>query len=238
LSPLFFNAAHKYSMFNTYATYVDLRSKASDPDYASIKRYSFPGLLAATFRPSSYDHWVVSGFVASMALYKGISMALAEKENAVWNTGKAFIGTNEFPVWAGIPLILLLQIPNFVMTGIGEESYFRGTVYEEMGVRMGHWPAKTFDALYFTLCHYPQQWDKIITSDPLDLLVKSGLSMAQAFWFQYIYDTKGLPAAVAAHASIDILVFFLDWLVQGGVPNEAGFSINDRAVSISFEFKN
>jgi hypothetical protein len=42
---------------------------------------------------------------------------------------------------------------------------------------------------------------------------------------------------VAAHAASDVRVFFIDWLSQGGVPNTAGFSINERAMSIGVTFE-
>jgi len=40
----------------------------------------------------------------------------------------------------------------------------------------------------------------------------------------------------AALAASDVVVFFVDWLVQGGVPNGAGFSINERLSTVSIRF--
>jgi hypothetical protein len=111
--------------------------------------------------------------------------------------------------------MLALQAPNFIMTGMGEESYFRGTVYEEPSHRLGTWPAMRSS----------------------ELATKFGLSMLQGMWFEYVYERKGLRAAVATRALVDIMAFLRDWLLQGGSPNSSGFSINSRELSISFGFR-
>lgn len=125
--------------------------------------------------------------------------------------------------------MLAAQIPNFVMTAVGEEALFRGAYYEEMSLRWGQWPAKLADAFFFTASHWPQQWRRIKEQGPFPFLLKTSLSFGQAFWFQYIYESHGLKAAVTAHAASDIIVFFCDWLSSGGEPTTAGFSINDRS---------
>jgi membrane protease YdiL (CAAX protease family) len=237
LSPVLFNFAHKYSMFSTYSTYADLRSRTENPRYAAFGRYSFLELASAPFDPECYADWAVLGYVGSIALVTGIEMLKADKANAVWTRGTSYVGSSEYPIWAGAALMLLLQVPNFVMTGIGEESFYRGTLYEELSYRLGEWPARLIDSFYFTVSHYPQRWDQIIAEAPAEILLNLGLSMLQGMWFQFIYDRKGLRSAVATHAAVDIIGFFCDWLVQGGVPNGSGFSINERELSISMNFK-
>lgn len=237
LGSVLFNFAHKYSMFGTYAMYADLRSRAGSPDYGPEDRHSFTELLSAPFDPACYAHWSVLGYLGARMLVTGIGMALADPSDSVWARGEAYIGNSAFPVWAGVALMLALQVPNFVMTGVGEEALFRGVYYEELSRRIGEWPAKIGDALYFTLCHYPQQWDRLMAEGAGQLAMGTALSMLDAIWLQYIYEWMGLRSAVATHAAVDILVFFCDWLLQGGVPNTAGFSVGDRELSIAFTYK-
>jgi membrane protease YdiL (CAAX protease family) len=234
LGSILSNCAIKYSLYSVYAGYADLRSRLDVPGYASLPRHSFAELLGASFDPASYSDWSVLGYIGSMALYTGISAAFADTSKSVWATGKSYIGDTEFPIWAGTLLMVAMQVPNFVMTGIGEESYFRGTIYEELSHDIGTWPAKLIDSFYFTACHYPQRWDEVVASDPGGVALGFGLSMLQGMWFEYIYDRRGLGPAVAAHAATDMILFFCDWLVQGGLPTNSGFSLNDRELSISF----
>jgi membrane protease YdiL (CAAX protease family) len=234
LNAVLSNIAIKYAWYGVYDGYADLRSRSDDPAYGYLPRVSFPELLTATFDPSCYADWTVLGYLGSMAIYTGVGMALADKSSAVWTTGQSFIGNAEFPVWAGIGLMLAMQIPNFVMTGIGEESFFRGTLYEELSVRTGRWPAKIVDSFYFTTCHYPQQWEELADGKPSDLMINFALAMFQSMWFEYIYERNGLRSAVAAHAMCDIMGFFCDWLIQAGAPTDSGFSINNRRLSVSF----
>ena len=229
-TPLLFNAAHKFSMFATYSGYADA-------EYAAISRSSFGDLALAPFRPSSYAPWPVWGYLASMGAFSIVTALGAPEGAAVWDTGSAFLGDREYPAWAGIGLMLLLQVPNFVMTGVGEEALYRGVYYEELSTRLGEWPAKMIDAAWFTFSHFPQQWNRLKAMPPAQLLLKTALSFAQAFWFQYVYEWHGLEYAVAAHAASDVLVFFVDRLSQGGVPNTAGFSINERTMSIGMTFE-
>ena len=236
-TPLLFNSAHKLSMYATYSGYADLRSRSSDPAYAAgFERASFGELALAPFKGASYAPMPVWGYLATMSIFAAQSILSAKPGEAVWDSGSAYLGDREFPVWAGVGLMLLLQVPNFVMTGIGEEALYRGTYYEELSTRLGEWPAKLIDASWFTFSHFPQQWDELMAMPRGQLFLKTALSFVQAFWFQYIYEWHGLEAAVTAHAVSDIVVFFCDWLAYGGVPNAHGFSINERGgLSISFD---
>jgi membrane protease YdiL (CAAX protease family) len=235
-TPLLFNAAHKWSMYETYAGYRARRASSPDPAYAGAGRaLDFSELSLAVFDADNYKDWRVWGYLGSMAAYAAISMLGRDGANAVWTTGKAYIGERAFPLWAGLPLMLALQLPNFIMTGVGEEALYRGVYYEELSLRTGLWPAKLVDAAWFTASHLPQQWEEVRTMDAARFVLKTALSMGQAFWFQHVYEARGLKAAVVAHAMSDVIIFFGDWLLQAGVPNEGGFSINDRGgLSIGF----
>ena len=74
-----------------------MRSRTEDPAYNGRVGYTFPELLSAPFDPDCYDDWAVLGFIESIALYRGIEMALADQSNAVWATGRSYIGNVEFP---------------------------------------------------------------------------------------------------------------------------------------------
>lgn len=236
-TPLLFNSAHKLSMFATYSGYVDLRSRSADAEYAAIGHSSFGELALAPFRPLSYAPWPVWGYVATMGGFAVAASLNAEEGQAVWDTGSAFLGDTKHSALAGTGLMLLLQVPNFVMTGVGEEALYRGVYYEELSSRVGVWPAKIIDAAWFTFSHFPQQWSRLKAMPIGQIALKTALSFAQAFWFQYVYEWQGLEYAVTAHAASDVLVFFFDWLAQGGVPNHAGFSINERTMDIGISFE-
>lgn len=47
----------------------------------------------------------------------------------------------------------------------------------------------------------------------------------------------GEKMSVTSPTASDALVFFIDWLSQGGVPNIAGLSINERTMSIGMTFE-
>ena len=232
-TPLLFNAFHKFSMFSTYDTYAELRSRVNNEEYNNINRYSFFDLAAAPFKGNNYKEWYVWGYLGSIGIYSIVTACLADQSNAIWTTNEAYIGQSGFPVWAAVPLVLLMQIPHFIMTGVGEEALYRGTYYEELSYRLGEWPAKIIDGLYFTLSHYPQKYDELAETPPGNIISNALISMGQTFWLQYIYEWGDLPMAVTAHAATDVMLFFVDWLLQAGVPNNSGFSINGSKLSIS-----
>lgn len=72
---------------------------------------------------------------------------------SVFNTGKLFIGTHELPFLLGIPAmtVFLYLLCSFV--GIGEESFFRGFLYEELGATFNDWVGKATDMILFHLFH-------------------------------------------------------------------------------------
>jgi membrane protease YdiL (CAAX protease family) len=171
-----------------------------------------------------------------MLLITGIQMVTSDSSNSVWNTGKTYIGDTEFPFLAGISLMILLQVTNFTMTGIGEESLFRGVYYEELSSRYGEWPAKITDALYFTACHFPQNRDNMTAQSWSTNLLNTGLSMLTSFWLQYLYEWYGLRTAVAAHTAIDYISFFGEWLLVGGAENSTGFATNQNQNNLTISF--
>ncbi len=137
--------------------------------------------MLAPFLPSRYAPWPVWGYVASMSAFAVVTALGVPDGSAVWETGSAFLGDTRFAAWAGAGLTLLLQIPNFVMTGVGEEALYRGVYYEEFSTNFGMWPAKLIDAAWFTLSHFPQQWSRLRKMPAEQLALKTALSFAQAF---------------------------------------------------------
>lgn len=235
--PLLFNTAHKFSMYAMYDQYAEIRQNSADEEYRKFHKYDMNDLLYASFNPDSFKEWYVWGYLASIATYSAVKVAMADQSNAVWNTGKGYIGDTEFHPAAAAGLMLLMQIPNFVFTGIGEETLYRASYYEEAKYRFGEWPAKIIDGLYFNLSHYPQKWDIISQQDGWTTAFQLTTDMASTWYFQYIYEWGGLPAVIAAHAWTDVIFFFADWLVQGGAPNNGGFAIQEKALNITFHFK-
>jgi membrane protease YdiL (CAAX protease family) len=236
-SPLLTNFAHKWSMYASYDSYYGLRSRSADAAYRTSAPYGIAELALAPFDPANYREWYVWGYLGSMAAYAAVAALGADQSNAVWSTGRAYLGDESFPLWAGIPLMLALQTANFTATGIGEEALYRGVYYSEMKYRWGEWPAKIGDAAWFTASHLPQQRDKLSGYTLGQWALKLGLSAVQTFWLQYVYDQGGLKPAIAVHAANDVISFMVDWLVAGGVPNERGFSINQRSLSVTIPLR-
>jgi membrane protease YdiL (CAAX protease family) len=240
LNPLLFNFAHKYSMFATYDQYLDLRGRCDDAAYAnSATACNFLDLATAPYSPQTLSKWYVWGNIAGLACYEIVKVCASDQSSAVWTTGKAYIGSREFPVWAAASIVLVAQVANFTMTGLGEESLYRGVYYEELKQDLGIWPARIIDATYFTVSHYPQQYESLAAKDAPDVLLNFALSCGQALWFQLAYEWGGLRAAVAAHTWSDIVLFLGDWLLSAGAPyaDDSGFSVNARNVSLAYEIK-
>jgi len=178
----------------------------------------------------NYQNWYVLGYLGSIAAFSAVSMCLSDQSNAVWTTNEACLGDSKFPVAIGVPLALLLQTANFIMTGIGEEALYRGVYYEEMAYRFGKWPAKFSDDLFFSLSHMPQNYEAYLKISPQEICLDLLSTMLQTLWFQYIYEWGGLEQSVTAHAGANIILFFTNWLIQGGVPNSRGFSSNKEVL--------
>ena len=243
VNPLLFNAAHKFSMYRTYALYADLRSRCAGDAYASsFSGRSFLELVSAPFRPSVLGEPYVWGTIATVAAVTAVSVATSDQSRAVWATGKCHLNDAEIPLWAGVSLSLLSTVVNYVLTGVGEESLYRGVYYEETKTTCGPVAAKILDANYFVLSHYPQQYGTLTKTEIGTVILNYALSLGNALWLQCVYDWGGLPASVAVHAWNDVLFGMADWLLAAGVPylNDAGFDLmtSTRAgVTISWRAK-
>jgi membrane protease YdiL (CAAX protease family) len=214
-----FNAAHKFSMFASYDSYSRMRlAEVGGP--GDFRRYGLGQLAFAPFNPEVLKDWRVWGEIGTKAAIAAIRIALANKDDSVWERGTSWIGSHQLEPAIGVPLMLLIQTLNFTMTAVGEESLYRGTYYEEMKRGMGVWPARIADASYFTLIHYPQKWDSIKARPIWETLLNFSLSAANIVWWQYVYDEEGLPATVAIHAWSDVIGFGAAWLLTAGAGNE------------------
>jgi membrane protease YdiL (CAAX protease family) len=227
-NPLLFNAAHKLSMYGTYALYADLRRRCDDGAYAAaFTGLSLADLAAAPFNAEVLSKPYVWGTIVTVAAVAAATIAGADQSKAPWTTGRSYLGSRELPPWAGFGITLATAIANFTMTAIGEEALYRGTYYEELKMRLGTVPAKLMEANYFTLSHYPQKGGEVARTGFLALLRNYAMSLAMTLWLQCVYDWGGLPASIAVHAWDDVIFGLVDWLLTAGMPydDDAGFNL-------------
>lgn len=222
-SHVFLNSGLKYSWWSQYQGYAKARSMAEPGIYPEYKVLTFQDAFFAPYNPEvlkKQSVWIpIASWTALMAGYYSMSGF----NNCVWNTGKAYIGNQEVPIMLGFVSTFALACISYTFTGIGEESMFRGTEYEEMKISCGVVPAKILDATSFAAIHVPQavaggyNWDTIALS--------YAATTATALLFQWIYDQGGLKDSIAAHMWFDVINASLSYLFFAGKADN-GLSLN------------
>ena len=111
-----------------------------------------------------------------------------------------------------------MSLISSIFTGIGEEAYHRGVIYEDLKHRWGLPVAMAGDIVYFGGVHLPQ--DLAAGQPPGRILanflfkgVVGGLSN------QWAYERGGLPMSVTLHVWSNTFAKILSTLLRSGVPN-------------------
>jgi membrane protease YdiL (CAAX protease family) len=237
-----FNLAHKYAMWGAYENYSLIRSRSVDTAYRdSFTRLDFGQLASAPFDFKTLEPWQAWSYLGGLTLAIALRTVFSPDQSAaVWTTGTSYFAGQQMPIALGALLMLAVQIPSFTMTAIGEESFYRGTVMEELQTAIGEWPARIIDANFFTLSHWPQQLDKFVAANFWSVLLDYSLSVGTTLWVQEIYRRGGLRSAVAVHMWSDVVMMLADWLLKSGADTspEAGLSINARSLrSVTFQIR-
>lgn len=184
-----------------------------EPEVYQWRPYSFLELCLTPFEGENiFDPMVFLLPVAALG-----QLIVYSHEDAIWTTGRAYIGTHEITPALAIPLMGLFLLVESIIIGVTEESHFRGFIYEEMGSNFGPIPAKIFDAIYFPAIHIPTDL-YVADYEGLDILKNFLSRSVLTVYLDTLYDKGGLPRSVAAHVWLDFSLFFINYLLRGGVP--------------------
>ncbi len=234
--------AFDVSLFSTYAAYANNRPRARPGLYddawreASFVRvmpstaglfgggesesaYSFGTYGFFDLALSPFDPVNISDYMVFLLPVAGFVQPFLENthENAIWNTGRAYVGNYELSPALAIPLMGLFLMAESVMIGVCEEAHFRGFIYEELGSNYGDLAAKIVDALYFSVIHLPTDL-YIANADGYTAAGNVAQRALLTVYLDCLYDRGGLPRSVAAHTWIDFSLLFSSYLVRGGAP--------------------
>lgn len=215
MSDAFWNIGWKLNYWTLYEGYAKARSLCPETN-AGFRAVSFKDAITAPFSWDVLSRKEVAypliGLLAGCTLIE----ALGNTDNAVWNTGRAYIGQKEVPVALGIAYNAAVSTASYLFTGIGEEALFRGVGYEEMKRSLGRVPAALIDSLLFSAVHVPQEL--LAGMDAPTALGNFLLRSAVAAGLQLVYEQGGLESSIAVHTWEDIICSMLLFLFQGGVP--------------------
>lgn len=207
-----FNIGWKSTWWTQYDAYANARSKCDFyPDYEKI---TFKDALFSSFNPDVLKRkevWIP--ILAGTAVSAG-SQFLGNKDNAVWNTGKAYLCGKEVPVALGVTATTLLTVASMTFTGIGEEALFRGIGYEEFKVSYGKIPATLLDAVIFSAVHIPQEINNKMSFSTI--ATNFAVRATIALFLEWIYDIGGLKSSIAFHMWFNTITFVSQYLLTGG----------------------
>ncbi|HAW85393.1 MAG: hypothetical protein A2087_06940 [Spirochaetes bacterium GWD1_61_31] len=230
LTHLFQNLSLKTMMWSYYQGYATARLAARPEAYSQVFRPASLGeLLAAPYNPAVLRLpavWLPAALTSAAIIANNI---LGGSDEAIWTTGKTFIGQTEVPLVVGLLATTAIAMLNMGFTGIGEEALFRGIAYEEMKLSVGLWPARALDAALFAAAHVPQE---VIAESTLgNIALLFAFRSVVTLGLQWAYDTGGLPASVAQHVWIDIISNLTSFLFSAGVADASAPAIN---INLSF----
>ncbi len=195
----------------------------------AVKGGMYGGYLACSDDPVSLGRLVTapvrkfsSPFVWGSVLGFSVLGALSvDREHSVplWQSDTVEIHGQQYPRAAGIPLFAAGEGINMLITGIGEESWYRGTVYEQLSREIGTGWAKAADALIFSLVHLPQEIVLIESGEMTwgDALGQAALRSGITLLLNTAYDAGGLELSSAVHTWINLALHLSGFLFGGGV---------------------
>jgi membrane protease YdiL (CAAX protease family) len=227
------NMAIKLNWWSYYEGYAKARLQAKPGEYpGEFTKADFWDLFAAPWR---FDNWKQTSvwlpILLGAAVCVGAEYFTGGDAHAVWTTGRAYIGSTEVPVLAGLLATIALACLTHTFTGIGEEAVYRGIGYNEMTISLGIVPAKIIDAVSFSALHIPQE---IASGYPaLYITGQAVWRSVLALGLQWAYDEGGLQASVAQHMWFDVISEVVAYLFNSGVPKA---SIGLPGLSINFRF--
>ena len=214
-------------MYANYEVYKQSRIAAGDEYTDGWNYYSYADLVKAQFSWDTIKRPIV-WIPAALSLTAGI--VTIPSDNAIWNTGEAYLGNWRTGSIVGGLLIAAANIANYSMVGIGEETFYRGVLYEELSSAVGVSWAKVIDAaVLFPLIHVPQY---ILSGNSLSqILIMCGFISASTVVFDFAYDIGGLPLSSTVHMWLDFFYYTAMGFQVFGAPLGANTGNNQTSAA-------
>ena len=226
LAKSFINVGLKTFFWSYYEGYAKARKKTGPGKYADdFNIEKFGELFAAVWDPDVLSR--ISVWLPALTVTAGNTAAILINdggENAVWNTGKAYLGDVEVPILAGLISTIAIGCVSSAFTAIGEEAFFRGFEYEELKINLDLVPAKAVNAVSFSALHIPQEIAGGLELS--DILIQAGFRAVLTLGLQWAYDDGGLKYSAAQHMWIDASALILNYILCSGIPGEARLSLS------------
>jgi len=208
LSSTFLGTYSRLMEFSAYDTYRLSKDRRTGHDLVS---------LAAA--PFTWDNirsplvWIPS-IVAPAALVSFYLAVQPDLGTPVYESGRSYIGGSPVsPLLGGLSTAGFGAI-DMLATAIGEESYYRGVLYEEAKRSLGTWPARALDMVFFPALHLPSDIESGLKTETI--LFNFGWRSAMTMVFDIAKDKGGLPLAVAVHFWSDLVLVLARWVFYGG----------------------
>lgn len=182
------------ALYATYATYRELRERASsDPYRESFRPESGAALTLAPFDGAIYLRPML---FAPLGLLGGLAGA-----------GVAVRLTDGSGTWSasGFARDASLGVALAWNAGVTEEAFDRGVVYEELEWALPRWAARTADMIFFAGLHVPGELSA--GNSTSSIVLGACARAASGFLFDAAYDEGGLRESIPLHAAWDAIVF-------------------------------
>lgn len=199
----------------------------------SWRPYNLFELAIAPFDPANLTDPMI--YILPIAGIIG-QLILQPHDEAIWTTGRAYIGMHEVSPAAGISAMALVFLLESVIIAVTEEAHFRGFIYEDAGSNYGDIAAKVIDGLYFPLVHLPTDIF-YVQYDALSVLRNFVSRAVLTVYLDVLYDKAGLPRSVAAHFWIDWPLLLINYLLKGGEPMDGFESIMMLVPAVNISYR-
>jgi membrane protease YdiL (CAAX protease family) len=210
-----------------YQSYALTRLNSDSYDNTDFQKLDTMDLYTAPLDFEVLKDPLVLGYAALNALVTFGYQALVSDgfSQSIWETGQAYLG--EDPVDLGYYVLAnALGFFTYHFSGaVGEESYYRGYLFEEIKYHAGFTVASIVDCSIFTLQHVLT--DIARGQDPLYVVLHGAATALITLAWDHLYSRSGLRATVASHAWSNILSAALMLPAYGG-----GVPKSQRKVSL------
>ena len=204
--------------YRAYESYARTRLESPSYDNSEFRRHSLADLYAAPINPEVLRDPLVIGYALANSLFVYGTQAILTGgfPQAIWRTGESYLGEDPVNV-ARYALANALGFFTYYFSGsVGEESYYRGYLFEEISHHTNTRVAAIVDSTLFTLQHVITD---IVRGEDLRYIALHGMETALfTLALDHLYVRGGLQASVASHAWSNILCTALVAPGYGGVP--------------------
>ncbi len=211
-----FNLYLKTAWYSTYDMYKINRNKAMPGLYPDDWRgYGVKELSLASFKWENLSHPIFY-IPVGLSLWGAVN-TIKDSDCSIFKTKKAYIDGDEMSLGTSIPMVVGINMLNYIATAIGEEALYRGVIYEELKVSFGPRRAKLYDFFIFPAIHVPMDIAAGRKSDYIvEQFIIRGIS---TLLFDFAYDKGGLPLSVSLHTWFNMIGFTSRWIAEGGTPD-------------------